>query len=265
MPWPACRRGSPPSPCSTSPRTPAATRRTAEERRATVESLLAEAGRRPLVVVCDDAYAGLVFEPEIPRESPFWDLAGAHPNLLAVKVDGATKEFSFFGGRVGFLTFGVEPESDGGARAREQGEDAGALGRGRAGGGEPGDPPRRRCASEGSSAEIEAVRLLLEGRYRALEGGARRGRSRSPDGAPLQLRLLRPGGDPRGGWGSTPRRPPASAGPPRHRPDLARPALPPHRPLLGGRGGAARAGAAAGAGDRGAGVRPPSPAAPFSS
>ena len=68
--------------------------------------------RRPLVVVCDDAYAGLVFEPEIPRESLFWDLAGAHPNLIAVKVDGATKEFSFFGGRVGFLTFGVEPESE---------------------------------------------------------------------------------------------------------------------------------------------------------
>ena len=64
------------------------------------------------MVVCDDAYAGLVFEPEIPRESPFWDLAGAHPNLMAVKIDGATKEFSFFGGRVGFLTFGVEPESD---------------------------------------------------------------------------------------------------------------------------------------------------------
>ncbi|MEO6195719.1 MAG: aminotransferase class I/II-fold pyridoxal phosphate-dependent enzyme, partial [Thermoanaerobaculia bacterium] len=64
------------------------------ERQATVESLLAEAERRPLVVVCDDAYAGLVFEPEIPRESPFWDLAGAHPNLIAVKVDGATKEFS---------------------------------------------------------------------------------------------------------------------------------------------------------------------------
>jgi len=83
-----------------------------EERRATVEALLAEAGRRPLVVVCDDAYAGLVFEPEVPRESLFWDLAGAHPDLLAVKVDGATKELSFFGGRVGFLTFGVEPESD---------------------------------------------------------------------------------------------------------------------------------------------------------
>jgi hypothetical protein len=33
----------------------------------------------------------------------FWELAAAHPNLVAVKVDGGTKELSFFGGRVGFL------------------------------------------------------------------------------------------------------------------------------------------------------------------
>ncbi|HEY0553937.1 MAG TPA: aminotransferase class I/II-fold pyridoxal phosphate-dependent enzyme, partial [Thermoanaerobaculia bacterium] len=83
----------------------------AEERRATVESLAAEAGRRPLVVICDDAYAGLVFEPEIPRTSLFWDLIGVHPNLVPVKVDGATKEFSFFGGRIGFITFAAEPGS----------------------------------------------------------------------------------------------------------------------------------------------------------
>ena len=112
-----------------------------EERRATVQALLEEAGRRPLVVVCDDAYAGLVFEPEIPRESLFWDLSGAHPNLLAVKVDGATKEFSFFGGRVGFLTFGLEPGVGGGARARKPGGDAGALGNGLAGGGQPDRSP----------------------------------------------------------------------------------------------------------------------------
>ncbi len=64
-----------------------------EERRATIAALLAEAERRPLVVLCDDAYAGLVFEPEIPLESLFWELARAHPNLAAVKIDGATKEF----------------------------------------------------------------------------------------------------------------------------------------------------------------------------
>jgi aspartate/methionine/tyrosine aminotransferase len=138
-----------------------------EERRATVESLLAEAGRRPLVIVCDDAYAGLVFEPEIPRESLFWDLAGAHPNLLAVKVDGATKELSFFGGRLGFLTFGIEPESE---RARELEARVRRLVRT-----EVGSPPAasqvialQALRSPAIEREVEAVRLLLEGRYRVL-------------------------------------------------------------------------------------------------
>jgi aspartate/methionine/tyrosine aminotransferase len=140
-----------------------------EERRATVESLLAEAGRRPLVIVCDDAYAGLVFEPEIPRESLFWDLAGAHPNLLALKVDGATKELSFFGGRLGFLTLGVEPESE---VAREMEARVRMLVRT-----ELGSPPAvsqvvalQALRSPTVEREVEAVRLLLESRYRALKG-----------------------------------------------------------------------------------------------
>lgn len=84
---------------------------TDEERRALRDSLISVAETRPLVVVCDDAYAGLVYDDEIPRLSMFWELIGAHPDLVPVKVDGATKEVSFFGGRVGFLTFGVDPES----------------------------------------------------------------------------------------------------------------------------------------------------------
>ncbi|HTG35254.1 MAG TPA: aminotransferase class I/II-fold pyridoxal phosphate-dependent enzyme [Thermoanaerobaculia bacterium] len=139
------------------------------ERQATVESLLAEAERRPLVVICDDAYAGLVFEPEIPRESPFWDLAGAHPNLIAVKVDGATKEFSFFGGRVGFLTFGAEPESEV-ARALESKVRLLV----RSGVCAPVAASQvillQALRKEGIEHEIEAVRLLLQGRYRALKG-----------------------------------------------------------------------------------------------
>jgi aspartate/methionine/tyrosine aminotransferase len=64
------------------------------------------------VVLVDDAYAGLVFADGVPRESLFWDLAAArHPNLAPIKIDGATKELSFFGGRVGFLTFPAEPGS----------------------------------------------------------------------------------------------------------------------------------------------------------
>jgi aspartate/methionine/tyrosine aminotransferase len=66
----------------------------------------AEAGTR-LVVVCDDAYYGMFFDPACERESLFGRLAQAHPNLLAVKVDGATKEEFVWGMRVGFVTYGV--------------------------------------------------------------------------------------------------------------------------------------------------------------
>ena len=84
---------------------------TVEEREAIRSSLIEIADQRPLLVVCDDAYQGLVYEAGIPDESMFWDLSGAHENLIPVKVDGATKELSYFGGRVGFLTFPFDPES----------------------------------------------------------------------------------------------------------------------------------------------------------
>lgn len=64
----------------------------------------AQAGNR-LVVVVDDAYFGLVYEPGIIRESLFSRLADLHPNLLAVKLDGPTKEDYVWGFRIGFITF----------------------------------------------------------------------------------------------------------------------------------------------------------------
>ena len=66
----------------------------------------AQAGTR-LVVVCDDAYYGMFFDPDCERESLFGRLCQAHPNLLAVKVDGATKEEFVWGLRIGFITYGV--------------------------------------------------------------------------------------------------------------------------------------------------------------
>ncbi|HVS62876.1 MAG TPA: aminotransferase class I/II-fold pyridoxal phosphate-dependent enzyme [Thermoanaerobaculia bacterium] len=78
---------------------------TESERRILVQSLIRAAEQRPLVVVCDDAYSGLVFEPDIPKSSLFWELIGAHPNLVPIRLAGSTKEFVFFGGRVGFVTF----------------------------------------------------------------------------------------------------------------------------------------------------------------
>ncbi len=67
----------------------------------------AERGNR-IVVLIDDAYFGLVYEDGVYRQSIFVDLCDAHPNLLAVKIDGATKEDYVWGFRVGFLTYGVQ-------------------------------------------------------------------------------------------------------------------------------------------------------------
>jgi aspartate/methionine/tyrosine aminotransferase len=64
----------------------------------------AEKGCR-VVVVCDDAYFGLFYEPEVMRESVFARLAGKHSRLLPIKLDGATKEDFVWGLRVAFITF----------------------------------------------------------------------------------------------------------------------------------------------------------------
>ena len=63
---------------------------------------------QPLVVICDDAYQGMWWEDEVYAHSLFHAVAGLDPaRVLAVKVDGATKELFYFGGRVAFLTFGA--------------------------------------------------------------------------------------------------------------------------------------------------------------
>jgi aspartate/methionine/tyrosine aminotransferase len=67
----------------------------------------AEAGNR-IVLVLDDAYFGLVYEEGIAKESLFTSLVELHPNVLGVKLDGATKEDYVWGCRVGFITFGFK-------------------------------------------------------------------------------------------------------------------------------------------------------------
>ena len=64
----------------------------------------AEAGKK-IAVLIDDAYFGLVFEEGVGTESIFASLATLHSNVLAVKIDGATKEDYVWGFRVGFISF----------------------------------------------------------------------------------------------------------------------------------------------------------------
>lgn len=139
-----------------------------EERARLRGSLTGVAETRPLLVVCDDAYAGLVYEDSVPAGSIFWELSGLHPNLVPVKVDGATKELSFFGGRLGFLTFPFEAESEIAAALESKVKclTRAAL----------GSPPAvsqivvlQALAGGNAPEQVEEIRLRLGARYRVLK------------------------------------------------------------------------------------------------
>ena len=67
----------------------------------------AEKGNK-IVAMTDDAYFGLVYENGIAKESIFAALSDLHENVLAIKIDGATKEDYVWGFRVGFMTYGIK-------------------------------------------------------------------------------------------------------------------------------------------------------------
>ncbi len=71
----------------------------------------ARAGKK-VVVVLDDAYFGLVYEKGIHGESLFAEFSDLDPNVLAVKLDGTTKEDYVWGLRVGFITFAFKGATD---------------------------------------------------------------------------------------------------------------------------------------------------------
>jgi aspartate/methionine/tyrosine aminotransferase len=59
-----------------------------------------------VLTICDDAYFGLFYEDDIYRESLFGRLSSLHEKVLAVKIDGPTKEDYVWGLRVAFVTLG---------------------------------------------------------------------------------------------------------------------------------------------------------------
>lgn len=82
---------------------------TEEEADAIVKLLKASAEKgKKLLVITDDAYFGLFYEKGTCTQSLFAQLADAHENILAVKVDGATKEELVWGFRVGFITYAAK-------------------------------------------------------------------------------------------------------------------------------------------------------------
>lgn len=65
---------------------------------------VAEQGAKVLAI-SDDAYFGLNYEENIESQSLFAYTADLHKNILAIKIDGPTKEDFVWGFRSGFLTF----------------------------------------------------------------------------------------------------------------------------------------------------------------
>ena len=71
----------------------------------------ASAGKK-IVVILDDAYFGLVYEKGIHEESLFAEFSDLHKNVLAIKLDGTTKEDYVWGLRVGFISFAFKGATD---------------------------------------------------------------------------------------------------------------------------------------------------------
>lgn len=91
------------------PNNPSGYTPTIDEQAAIVEIIknAAEKGNK-IVALTDDAYFGLVYEEGVETESIFAPLCQLHENVLAVKIDGATKEDYVWGFRVGFMTYGTK-------------------------------------------------------------------------------------------------------------------------------------------------------------
>ncbi|MDR1948313.1 MAG: aminotransferase class I/II-fold pyridoxal phosphate-dependent enzyme [Spirochaetaceae bacterium] len=65
-------------------------------------------GGADVLVICDDAYFGLFYEEHTGSESLFARLASLDERVLAVKIDGPTKEDYAWGFRMAFVTFGSQ-------------------------------------------------------------------------------------------------------------------------------------------------------------
>ena len=81
-----------------------------EEEAEEIKDIIKEAAERGnrIIAIIDDAYFGLVYKKGVYTQSMFAELAGLHENVLAIKLDGATKEDYVWGLRVGFITYGIK-------------------------------------------------------------------------------------------------------------------------------------------------------------
>ncbi|MCF2141435.1 MAG: aminotransferase class I/II-fold pyridoxal phosphate-dependent enzyme [Candidatus Lokiarchaeota archaeon] len=79
------------------------------EARNIVESLVdaCERLQKPIIILCDDAYEGFVFNNAVISNSLFYMLVNRHHLLIPIKLDGASKEMLMYGGRIACITLGI--------------------------------------------------------------------------------------------------------------------------------------------------------------
>ncbi|TFG19387.1 MAG: aminotransferase class I/II-fold pyridoxal phosphate-dependent enzyme [Promethearchaeota archaeon] len=66
-----------------------------------------EKHQKPIVILCDDAYEGYVYDDSAVNVSVFYELTNLHELIIPIKIDGATKEMLMYGGRIGCFTLGL--------------------------------------------------------------------------------------------------------------------------------------------------------------
>lgn len=95
------------------PQNPSGYSPTVNEAEQIVAAVKAEAEKGTKIIVWDDdAYFGLNYEKDIYPQSLFAELCDLHENVLAIKIDGPTKEDFAWGFRNGFITFGGKGMSE---------------------------------------------------------------------------------------------------------------------------------------------------------
>ena len=90
------------------PNNPSGYTPTNEETEEIVNVITEYSKKHKTIVVSDDAYFGLVYEAGVPEESIFSKFYQKSENILAIKIDGITKEDYAWGLRIGFITFGCK-------------------------------------------------------------------------------------------------------------------------------------------------------------
>lgn len=64
---------------------------------------------KPIIVLVDDAYEPYTYSINVINRSIFYDLHDLEEDIIPIKIDGITKEFLMYGGRIGFVTIGLKP------------------------------------------------------------------------------------------------------------------------------------------------------------